>query len=69
MTETISYNQALVTLLFAKDDVDESNAHIHLLRMQKRVINYLGGTVDLDAQRTYDEVDDTIIMLSTRRPL
>lgn len=67
--ESMSITEALVAGLFDQDGVDSSNA-VQILRnaqrnIQSQVARYDGlFGIDLDAQRSLDEIDDILILAS-----
>lgn len=64
--DTISITEALVSELVDQDGVDGTNAVQALRRAQAHVMEYTGSDnrAVLDNQRTVDEVDDILIMVS-----
>lgn len=62
-TDTISYNQAIVSLLFSDGQFDETNAHLAFAIAQDKILDHVLGA-DLDEQLDSEDVDDVIITVT-----
>lgn len=62
-TDTISYNQAIVSLLFSDGQFDETNAHLAFAAAQNKILKRVPDA-DLDEQLDGEEVDNVIITVT-----
>lgn len=61
--DTITFNQAIVVLLFAKGDYDETNVAPAFARAQEAILKHGPAGLDLDKPLHHEEVDDLLIFL------